>query len=294
MAYCKIDMISIIICSRKADISEELKQNIAKTIGCEYELCVIDNSCNEYNIFTAYNEGVRRAKGDILCFMHEDILFHTGKWGAAVADFFETNNDAGLLGVVGGQFIPNTPSSYWEGGATVGQIIQGYQDSKGNYTTKLNGIPASRPFEEVVAVDGLWMCVPARLFAEGTLKWDADTFLGFHCYDMDICYQVISKDLKVMVARDIRIEHFSYGNTDAVYCEQSQLLYEKWHEALPFIRGRKMSQQDIDERTKMVEYIRGELIQINKIQTQYHQIRTSRSYRLGKLILKPFNLFKKK
>ena len=66
-------MISLIICSRTADISDELKQNIATTIGCEYELCVIDNSRNEYSIFTAYNEGVRRAKGDILCFMHDDI-----------------------------------------------------------------------------------------------------------------------------------------------------------------------------------------------------------------------------
>ena len=75
------NLISLIICSRKADISEELKQNIAETIGCEYELCVIDNSRNEYSIFSAYNEGVRRAKGDILCFMHEDVLFRTNKWG---------------------------------------------------------------------------------------------------------------------------------------------------------------------------------------------------------------------
>ena len=62
-------MISIIICSRKANVPKELKENIASTIGCEYELCVIDNSRNEYNIFSAYNEGIRRAKGDILCFM---------------------------------------------------------------------------------------------------------------------------------------------------------------------------------------------------------------------------------
>ena len=287
-------MISLIICSRKAEIDEALKQNIAKTIGCEYELCVIDNSRNEYSIFSAYNEGVRRAKGNVLCFMHEDILFHSEKWGCAVTDFFETNKDAGLLGVVGGQFIPNTPSSYWEGGATVGQIIQGYYEANGKYTTKLNGTPATLPFEEVVAVDGMWMCVSARLFADGILKWDMDTFHGFHCYDMDICYQVISKGLKVMMARDILIEHFSYGNTDAIYCEQSQLLYEKWHESLPFIRGRKMSQQEIDERTKMVGYIRGNLLLANKVYNQYDQIRSSEAYRLGKILLKPFKFLRRK
>lgn len=99
-------MISIIICSRKADISRELKDNIAATIGCEYELCVIDNSRNDYNIFTAYNEGVRRAKGDILCFMHEDILFHSEKWGTIVEEFFLEHAEAGLLGVIGGSLSP--------------------------------------------------------------------------------------------------------------------------------------------------------------------------------------------
>ena len=50
--------ISCIICSRNTEISEELRYNIDYTIGCDYELVVIDNSKKEYNIF-AYNEGVR-------------------------------------------------------------------------------------------------------------------------------------------------------------------------------------------------------------------------------------------
>ena len=70
-------MISIVICSRKKDVSVELKKNIAETNGCEYEMVVIDNSRNKHNIFHAYNEGVSRAKGEILSFMHDDILFHS-------------------------------------------------------------------------------------------------------------------------------------------------------------------------------------------------------------------------
>ena len=73
----KTDMISIIICSMNPDISAELRQNIADTIGCEYELVVIDNSRNQLSIFQAYNRGVQRSKGDILCFMHDDLLMHT-------------------------------------------------------------------------------------------------------------------------------------------------------------------------------------------------------------------------
>ena len=77
-------MLSLIICSRTPRISEELEKNIAETIGCEYELVVIDNSKNKYSIFSAYNEGVRRSKGDVLCFMHDDILYKTNGWGTKV------------------------------------------------------------------------------------------------------------------------------------------------------------------------------------------------------------------
>ena len=287
-------MISIIICSRKADISQELKDNIAATIGCEYELCVIDNSRNEYNIFTAYNEGVRRAKGDILCFMHEDILFHSENWGSEVAELFDKHEDAGLIGVVGGQFIPDTPSSYWEGGATIGQIIQGDLDVKGNYVSKLSGNAPTNMFEEVAAVDGLFMCIPKKLFESNKLRWDEDTFHGFHCYDMDICYQVVKNNLKVIIPQNILIEHFSPGNTDDVYCNQSQILYDKWQDFLPIIRGREMSEVEINERTQMAGYIRGNLLLANKVYNQYEQIRSSKAYRLGKALLKPFKWFKRK
>ena len=105
-------MISIIICSRKAEIDETLKQNIAKTIGCEYELCVVDNSRSEYNIFTAYNEGVRRAKGDILCFMHEDVLFRCEEWGKKLEDEFAKDEKMGAVGVVGIQFLPKNSAKH--------------------------------------------------------------------------------------------------------------------------------------------------------------------------------------
>lgn len=78
-------MISIIICSRYSSLSQELQSNIHATIGaCEYELVHIDNSENKYNIFEAYNLGVRKAQGDIFvscmrifCFTQKTGV---GKW----------------------------------------------------------------------------------------------------------------------------------------------------------------------------------------------------------------------
>jgi len=75
-------MFSLIICSRNNDICDELKKNISLTIGSyKYEIIVVNNSKNEYSIFQAYNVGVRKAKFQYLCFMHEDILYLTNNWG---------------------------------------------------------------------------------------------------------------------------------------------------------------------------------------------------------------------
>ena len=98
-------MISCIVCSRSVDISTTLKENLAATIGCEYELIVVDNSKNNYSIFSAYNEGVRRANGDILCFMHEDICYYSPNWGDVVNNYFINSPDLGLLGILGSHYL---------------------------------------------------------------------------------------------------------------------------------------------------------------------------------------------
>ena len=94
-------MISIIICSRKTGSLRELEQNIAETVGFAFETVFIDNSENKYSIFEAYNEGVRRAKGEILCFMHDDVLFRSSNWGNAIMNHFHESESIGLIWLCG-------------------------------------------------------------------------------------------------------------------------------------------------------------------------------------------------
>lgn len=73
-------MISVIICSRAKIIKTNLFENIKNTIGCNYELIVIDNSENKFSIFQAYNLGIEKSLGDYLCFLHDDVFIHTDGW----------------------------------------------------------------------------------------------------------------------------------------------------------------------------------------------------------------------
>lgn len=228
-------MISLIVCSRCPDKLDSLKKNVAKTIGAEYEFVIIDNSDNRYNIFSAYNEGVARSKGDILCFMHEDLVFHSKKWGNNVIAHFD-NNEIGLIGVVGGTYLPKVPLITWWDSDMSGHIIQGITIENHYYRL----VPIYKFIErkgrkektsEVVAVDGLWFCVKKSMFE--TIRFDDNTFHGFHCYDLDICMQVLDQNKKIEVVFDILIEHKSAGSKDNKFYENLLVWYKKWEHYLP-------------------------------------------------------------
>ena len=231
-------MISIIICSRSKAVSESLKTNVQETIGVDCEFVVVDNSKNDYTIFTAYNEGVCRAKGDILCFMHEDIVFRSQDWGRVVAKAFE-DKTIGCVGVIGSWFLPNKPASWWLCHADVGTVIQGYSDKKGKYGSFVDGVKPTKAITDVVVVDGCWYCIPKAMFDE--IRYDDETYNSFHCYDIDICMQVLQANKRVVVSDGIVIEHQSSGNVVTTYYEQLNRFYQKWQNYLPCSKGMSLS-----------------------------------------------------
>ena len=283
-------MVSIVICSRKADISQEFKDNIAATIGCEYELCVIDNSHNDYNIFSAYNEGVSRSKGDILCFMHEDIIFHSEKWGKILYDHFTKSPQTGAFGIAGGHYLPNRPCYWPELRKESSNFIQGGMEN-GQY--KLRKILHDRYKTErtlVAAIDGVFMAMPKHLFTDGLVKWDDHTYCGFHFYDADMCMQIHQAGYEVEVVWDILLEHKSNGNYNATFIKTREMWYEKWKTKLPIVKGIEMTKEDVD--------ICANIMDATDDSYRYYLLLHSKAYRLGKFMLHPTwtnmrNLFSK-
>lgn len=117
-------MISIVICSRNPGIGDALRKNIEETIGVPYELIVVDNSRNEYSIFTAYNLGVSRCNFDIICFMHDDILYRSDRWGAVTLNHFK-DSTVGMIGVGGSRYLSRIPSIWWAGGLGMADDAKG-------------------------------------------------------------------------------------------------------------------------------------------------------------------------
>lgn len=220
--------ISIIICSRCPDISKDLRENITNTTaGSDFEIIVIDNSRNEFDIFTAYNEGIRRSSGEILCFMHEDVRIHTDGWVSQVISIFSKMPDLGCLGIIGDLALPERPSYVgWQ--IPVYDYIQGTarRVSNGNYFMR-GGLC------EVVAVDGFWFCIPKCVLEH--CAFDDAFFNGFHFYDMDISTQILSSGYKLAVTNTICISHSNDidKSYNASFFETLPNVVRKWRHLLP-------------------------------------------------------------
>ncbi len=280
-------MISIIICNKKNNICPELEDNIRDTIGVTYEIINIDNSRGQYSIFQAYNEGVRQATGDTLCFMHDDILFRSNGWGRIIEDALAADERMGALGVAGGHFMPDCPCSWSTCKTTSFHVWQTNPDGTATEygcTDYADG----KNLVEVASLDGLFICIRRSLF--NTIRFDDQTFTGFHCYDSDICMQVLALGYSVNVTLDIDIEHRSNGACNQQYYDNIERWHKKWHSHLPVARGIQLT----DSEKRIHQEYAIELIEQGKEMLSLYQKLGSPYYRLGYKLLKPYRFLKRK
>ncbi|MHB8261602.1 MAG: glycosyltransferase [Bacteroidia bacterium] len=240
-------MISIVICHRNKPYLQKIKDNIESTIGVPYELQIIDNSNGQYTIFEAYNLGVSKSQYAIICFTHEDILFHTENWGQKVVEHFK-DKSIGMIGVIGGNVFPKSPSPWWSNSMLNDHLVNNIQHWNGNISnthynqlisrnaneiiTRQYNNPTRQNVVDAIVLDGLWFCIRKGLFDIGDIKFDESTFKGFHCYDSDISLQV-KQYARVCVVYDILIEHFQQGSINRSWFESVLSLNRKWRDKLP-------------------------------------------------------------
>lgn len=244
-------MISVIICSRKLGITPELSANITATIGCEYELIIIDNSENKYSIFEAYNKGIEQSKSEILCFIHDDILFHSENWGTKLIEIFNSDNKIGLIGVAGSKAKTKAPSGWWNSPHKLKQVNIIQHIETGEVERWEYGLENTL-LTEVVAIDGVFMA--AR--RDKNISFDT-SLKGFHNYDLNISVEYKTKGYKVVVTKEIEIEHFSSGNINKAWYEATQKFHDKYSHYLPLVtndlnKNFDLKQQEFDNGVKFI------------------------------------------
>ena len=222
-------MLSIVICSKNKTLSKELVDNIANTVGVNYEIIPIDNSGNTYSIFSAYNLGFNKSKFQYICFVHEDVYFHSENWGERVIEHLQ-DPETGIIGLAGGDLVSRVPAA-WSGFLSQSKnIIQ--SDRTGKEPTKIVRKPENYNLTKrpVILLDGVFMCMKRELME--IIHFD-EKMNGFHGYDFDISIQSTVRGFVNYVIYDIELEHFSRGKTDALYYRNLISVFKKWGNYLP-------------------------------------------------------------
>lgn len=224
----------------------DLEKNIGLTVCANHEIIHIDNSKGEYNIFEAYNLGIKRAKGEYLCFMHEDIIFKKQGWGKVVEQFL-SRDEVGALGVAGGHVVVGQIDWRFYGFLHL-FLTQGYTSIEPlpvyyyphTYVPSTSGV-----LKQVAVIDGVWMCFRKTMFNH--ICFDEQNFRGFHLYDSDICMQVNKLGKGVFVTDEVFLEHKSEGTFSEGYRNSLKLFFKKWETSLPLIKGITLRKEDVDK-----------------------------------------------
>ncbi|WP_411768221.1 glycosyltransferase [Winogradskyella sp. A3E31] len=222
--------LSIVICKYNKALFEQCVASIKHTLNNHYELVVIDNTNNDYDIFEAYNKGVKRSTGDVICFIHEDVICHEQDWNKKVMKHFDNDIDLGMIGLAGGasyhKFAWSWNQTYYKEDYAVS--LASIKEGKLSH----NSTGFNSNTKQVLIVDGLWFCIKRELLISHQIRFDTNTYSGFHRYDYDISFQ-IAQISKIKVVNDIKIEHKSSGTRNRDWMQANIDFQKKWGYILP-------------------------------------------------------------
>ena len=282
-------MISIIVCSIRPEQAKALEQNIAATIGVPHEFVAYDNRGTGKGICEVYNECAERAKYDLLCFVHEDVVFHTNGWGEILADRL-TMPGCGVVGFAGG--TAKLPYPYgWQSirNFTRKNYIRGAQKGK---KASLRSSGSGAEYDKVVTLDGMALCVCKDVWSK--VRFDNVLFTGFHSYDTDFTTAVYDAGYCNYVCNTIVFEHLSQGSFSKEWYGSVQLYLKKWGGKLPMYVKGNYSERQIEKAAPKVEafailqLIKNRIVSREEAQAMVNNYRKTRGFGLNvvKMLLK--------
>lgn len=189
-------------------MAAQVKRNIENTIGVPWELILMDNSVMKKGITEVYNIGAQQSRFDILCFVHEDVLFRAENWGSKIAGYFEQDPELGIIGVAGSKYKSKTLSGWATGINEFDCCNIMHVDNEGREQRIYLNPDNVKDIQRTLTIDGVFMCTRKPVWQR--LHFNETLLKGFHVYDIDYSVRV-SKSHKVAVTFEIETSHFTTG-----------------------------------------------------------------------------------
>jgi hypothetical protein len=216
-------LISFIVCSidpaRLAMLRTDLE---AHWRGQEWELVHIGDA---RGLGEGYTRGLRRARGELIVCCHDDIGLLCEDFADRLRRHLAAHD---LVGVAGTDRLSG-PAWHWAGPPHTASWVS-LPRPDGSIVAGLLGTTAP-VVRGAQALDGVFLAGRRDTFEH--IGFDADTFDGFHFYDLDLSYRAHLAGLDCAVALDLLIWHQSGGDFRASWREYAERFVTKFPELKP-------------------------------------------------------------
>lgn len=217
------ETISVIVCSvddaKQSAVAAGYRERFA---GWPLELVVLTDA---RSLAEAYNRGAAMATGDILVFSHDDIALLTPDFAPRLQAHLAAYDGIGVCGAK--QLV----GPHWEQAGRPhlqGQILHRRPAEAG---LLLLAAGCAQPvMEGVQGLDGVFIAVRRRVWE--TVRFDEDTFDGFHLYDLDFSFRAALAGFNLAVPLDLLLRHDSLGRYDAAWRVYAQRFERKFAQRL--------------------------------------------------------------
>lgn len=206
--------ICFIMCSNSPMYEQEARLYINQLVvpeGISVEvICITD----AYSMAEGYNRAMLMSDAMYKVYMHHDVFITDVNIIGQIIDTFKGDSMLGMLGVIGTKQLDKS-GVMWENDNRIGKL---YVHSVIRGTLSVFE-EVSEPFEEVMAIDGIFMATTKDI------KWREDIFTGWHFYDVSQCFEMRKAGYKIGVAaqKDVWISH-----CQSVYYNHKE--YDKWRD----------------------------------------------------------------
>lgn len=212
----EMPLVSFVVCS--VDVSKQQRQaeNLRQKMGTwPYEIQLVTDAIS---LAEGYNRGLSQAKGDVLVFCHDDIEIVTPDFPQRLLVHLACHDVVGLAGTT------RLTQGTWG--------ICGFPHLSGAVAHRLPtedfqvSVYGHRQGAAIQAVDGIFIACCRELAKR--VGFDAMTFDGFHCYDLDFSFRAYLQGYRIGIAGDIGVIHDSMGGFDDRWKHYKKRFEEKF------------------------------------------------------------------
>lgn len=201
---CTTGSLELIVIDNGSD--EDYSSEIQKLLSPNIEFKYIKNPIN-LGVLDSFNQGMKEASGDIVCFIHNDVLLHEPGWDKKITAAFAKDVQLGLAGLLGGKRIEAN-----------GDRAQVFSKIQGKDVGKLENYPVTAHYfgkllnevTSAIMLDGVGMFFRRSFYddlKQRTTAVDLNVRPPHHWYDRNISLHAVKLGWHVAII-DIAFDHY--------------------------------------------------------------------------------------